>query len=191
MSPEQETILTIFAAAVTLAILLQSIAVVLIYLSVKTISRRFDALSGEIMKHADAFSAKADEVIGAAKEALAEAKAVAEATKLVRENLTSTADLVHKRAIELDRMVETRVADVDSFLQESTEFARRQLSGMKDVIDRSSVRIDETFDLVHKGILTPLNELNAIVMGLKVALDVLFRRRRPANRIHQDEEMFI
>jgi hypothetical protein len=122
---------------------------------------------------------------------LASAKAVAEATKSVRENLTSTTGLVHKRAVALDGIVEKRVADVDSFLQESTDFARDQLSRMQDVIDRSSGRIDETFDLLHKGILTPLNELNAIVTGLRVGLDVLFRRRSPSTRIHQDEEMFI
>lgn len=179
-----ETILTVFAAVLTLAVLMQAIALVGIYLSVKTISRKFDAMSEEIKKQVKSISAKADEVF-------ASAKAVTEATKSVRENLTSTSDLVHKRVAELDKIVGERVADVDSFLQESTDLARNQLSHLQDVIDRSSQRIDETFDMVHKGILGPLSELNAIVTGLRVGLDVLFRRKRPSTRIHQDEEMFI
>jgi methyl-accepting chemotaxis protein len=191
MSESQETILTIFAAVVTMAMLAQGITTVLVYLSVRNISRRFDELSEEIRERAAALEGKADQIFAAAQEALGEVNSVAEATRQVRENLTSTADLVHKRAVALDGIVERRVADVDSFLQETTEFARGQLSRMENVIDRSAERIDETFDIVHKGILTPLNELNAIVMGLKVGLDVLLRRRRPSTKIHQDEEMFI
>lgn len=187
----QESLLTIFIGLVAFAFVLQSFAFLGMFFSVRKISRRFDELSKKLEKQVETLSGKADEALAAAQEALAEAKAWANSTKQVRENLTSVTGLMQKRAVELDKVVETRVADLDSFLQESTEFARGQLSRMEGVIDRSADRIDETFDIVHKGILTPLTELNAIVMGLKVGLDVLFRRRRPSTKIHQDEEMFI
>lgn len=180
----QETLLLVFTGVVALAILIQSLALLGVFMWVRNISRRFDSLSVELLEHINSISKKADEV-------LASAKDVSEATRTIRENLTTTSAIVHQRAEALNATIQKRVADLDSFLEETTSIARTEIAKVQGVVDSASRRVDETFDLLHNGIVAPLTEINAIAAGLRTAFDVFFRRRSPSARIHQDEEMFI
>jgi hypothetical protein len=184
MSEAQETLLLVFTGVVALAILIQSLALLGIFISVRKISRRFEKLSEDLLTHVHSISNKADDVLAAA-------KAVTEASKVIRENLTATSSIIHQKATDLSTTVQKRVTNLDEFLNETTEIARAEIAKFQGVVENTSRRLDDTFNLLHHGIVAPLSELNAIATGLRTAFDVFFRKRDPSARIHQDEEMFI
>ena len=169
-----ESLLTVFAGIVTVALLLQSLAFVGLYRSVRSLASRLDKLSDDLTSHANDLGRKADDLMSTVKQ-------LAEGLKSIEEKVNDTMAIVHNRVVELDR-----------FLGDATDTARLQVLRLQDVVATAARRAEETCDILQSSILAPVGEVNAIVRGARVALDVLLRRRKLRARLsHQDEEMFI
>ncbi len=54
-------------------------------------------------------------------------------------------------------------------------------------------RVESTADSVQKGVLGPIQEMSAVVKGVRSGLEFLFTRRRVTNvsEATQDEQLFI
>jgi|WetSurMetagenome_2_1015567.scaffolds.fasta_scaffold07734_3 hypothetical protein len=170
----QETLLTVFTGIVAVALLLQSLAFVGIYKSVRSIASRLDKLSGDLTANANALSRKADDLMSTV-------KLLAEGFRSIQEKVSETVVVVHNRIVDLDK-----------FLGETTNTARLQVLRIHDVVDTAARRVEETCNVLQSSVLAPVNEMNAIARGIRAGLDFLLRRRKmPAGLSHQDEEMFI
>jgi uncharacterized protein YoxC len=170
----QETLLTVFTGIVAVALLLQSLAFVGIYRSVRSIASRLDKLSNDLTAHANVLGRKADDLMSTV-------KLLTEGIKSIQEKVNETVVVVHNRIVE-----------VDKFLGETTKTARLQVLRIQDVVDTAARRVEETCNVLQNSVLTPVNEMNAIARGVRVGLDFLLRRRKTrAGLSHQDEEMFI
>ena len=167
-------LIAIFTGIAALALLFQSIAFLAISRSMRNMSARVDRLGGELSKSIGTLSGKADEL-------LTIIKGVAEKIHVLENNLTATTAVIQKRVVELD-----------SFLEETTDTARLQVLRIQAVVENISSKVEETFDLLHQSVLAPANEITAIIRGIRVGLDFLQRhRKQPARTSHQDDEMFI
>ena len=114
------------------------------------------------------------------------------AVKKTGKTTTKKAEGISERLNAATSVVSNRVKDLDSFVEDTTDAARLQVAKIQDLVETSSVRITETFDMVQKGIVAPVNELTALIRGLKVGLGFFFRGRKdPSSQSHHDEEMFI
>jgi len=89
---------------------------------------------------------------------------------------------------------------VDDFLEETTDTARTEVERIRDRVEAATNRAEEMLEIIHDGILAPINEITAITRGIRAGFDFLFRRRRKPSRdvpqsevVEQgdDEEMFI
>jgi len=169
-----DTLLLVFTGIVAVSLLLQSLALVGIYRSIRSLSSRIEVVSLNLVKNVDAISVKVNQL-------LASIKGMVDGMHSLQENLISTSTIVQKR-----------VAELDSFLAEITDVARLQVLRIQDVVVTASRRVEETIDVLHTSVLAPVTEVNAIVRGVKVGLDVLLRKRKsPSSSSRQDEEMFI
>jgi hypothetical protein len=169
-----DTLLTVFTGVVAVALLMQSIAFVGIYKSVRQLAARMDGLSKNLLKNIDSLSARADALMSTIKD-------IGEGLKSMQGSLADSTAIVCKR-----------VAELDAFLGETTNTARLEILRIQDVIDTALRRVEETFDLLHNSVRAPVNEVNAVIRGIRVGLDVLFRRGKgPSSPSSQDEEMFI
>jgi hypothetical protein len=169
-----DTLLMIFTGVLAVAVLIQSIVLCLIYKSVRQLTVRMDDLGHDLLKNAEMVSEKVNE-------GLTIVKGVAQDLKPITEKLTDTTEII-----------QNRVKDIDAFLEEITSSARVEILRVQETFRDSSRRIQETIELLRNGILTPLNEINAISRALRVAIDVLFRRRKgPSGSSGMDDEMFI
>ncbi len=169
-----EILIAVFTGIVAVSLLLQSLAFWGIHRSIRDISSRMDSLSADLLKTVDTLSGRMDEL-------LTTVKAFTEKFNTMQKNITATTEIVQKR-----------VADFDSFLGETADAARLQVARIQQTVDNASRRVEETFDLLHDRVLTPVHEVSAIITGIRVGLDVLTRRRkRPVNPSQLDEEMFI
>jgi len=167
-----DTLLMVFTGVLTFAVIIQTLLFFGIYKGIRRIGSQLDGLGSDLRRDIGLICAKIDE-------GLTSIKAVADGLKPIREKLAQTTDIVHNR-----------VSEIDHFLAETTSTVRLEVLRIRDIIQSASQKAEETLDLLHKRIAAPLNEISAINRGVRVALDVLFRRRRTLSG-SQDEEMFI
>jgi hypothetical protein len=170
----QDKLLMVFTGVLAVAVLIQSLLFFGMYKSIRRMTVWMDGMGKDLLRNIEAVSAKVNEGV-------ATIKGVAEGLEPVREKLADTTDIVYRRVRELD-----------VFLGEATDTARLEILRIQDTIHTASNRAQETIELLHGTILAPLNEINALTRALRVAMDVLFRRRRGSSGATvQDEEMFI
>jgi hypothetical protein len=168
-----DTLLMIFIGVLALAVVIQTILFWGMYKTIRQLSSYLDDIGKDLLRNVDLISAKADACLTAIKD-------VAEGLKPIREKLADTTNIIHRRVTELD-----------IFLEEVTSAARLQIFRIQDTIELASQKAEHTLDLLHRSIFAPLTEVSAITRGIRVALDVLFRRRKNPSRSAPDEEMFI
>jgi len=81
---------------------------------------------------------------------------------------------------------------VSEVLEDASLRTRRQLQNAEVVVEDALARAQETVELVHKGILTPIRGINGVAAGVRAALIFLMRGTRPSpDQVTVDEEMFI
>jgi hypothetical protein len=174
MTDTQAGYLIIFTGVLALAVLIQSVVFFLIYKTVRQLTVRVDILGKDLLRNVEVVSEKVNE-------GLVVVKDVAQDLKPITEKLADTTTIVHRR-----------VKEIDSLLEEITGSARLEMLRVQETFHDASRRIQETIDILRNSIVAPLNEINAISRAIRVAIDVLFRRRRgPSNLSGMDEEMFI
>jgi hypothetical protein len=90
--------------------------------------------------------------------------------------------------VSAKRQMET----VEELLGEASLRTRRQLEHAEILVDDALTRAQDTVELVHKGILTPIRGINGVAAGVRAALLFLMRGTRPSpDQVTVDEEMFI
>jgi hypothetical protein len=164
----------IFTGVLALAVLIQSVVFLLIYKTIRQLTARMDVLGKDLLRNVETVSEKVND-------GLAVVKGLALDLKPVTERLADTTEIVHKR-----------VKEIDSFLEEITGTARLEMLRVQETFHDVSRRIQDTIDILRNSIVAPLSEINAISRAIRVAVDVLFRRRRSlSDTAGMDEEMFI
>ncbi len=170
----QDVLLLIFTGVLAAAVLMQSLVFFGIYRSIRRMVTWMEGQSKDIIRNIDVISAKADA-------ALTTIKSVGEDLKPVTERLNTTTEIVYKR-----------VAALDVFLSDTTRTAQLEILRIQDRIESASQKVADTLEILHRSILAPVNEINAITRGISVGINMLFRRKKEfSSTSHQDEEMFI
>jgi hypothetical protein len=168
-----DTLLMIFTGVLAAAVLIQGIVFFLIYKSIRNLTVRMDILGNDLLRNAEVVTEKVNEGLTVIRD-------VARDLKPITEKLADATDIVHKRVI-----------DIDGFLEEITGSARLEILRVQETFHDASCRIQETIDILRNSIVAPINEINAISRAIRVAIDVLFRRRKGRSEAGLDEEMFI
>jgi hypothetical protein len=169
-----DTLLMIFTGVLAVAVLVQGIVLFFIYRSIRQLAIRMDSLGNDLLRNAEVVTEKVNEGLTVIKD-------VAQDLKPISEKLADTTEIVHKR-----------VKDIDGLLAEITSSARLEILRVQETFHDASCRIQETIDILRNSIVAPLNEINAISRAIRVAIDVLFGRRKgPSGTAGPDEEMFI
>ena len=169
-----DTLQTIFTGILAAGFLLQSICVLGLYRSFRKLAARTDSIGKDLLHKVEVISGKVDEAVTTIKE-------IGKGVKPITGKLSDTTDIIHRR-----------VTEVDAFLAETTTTARMEILKVQARIDSFARKAEEMLESLQNSILAPINEINAIARGIRVGLDVLFRRRRyPATTSPHDEEMFI
>lgn len=116
--------------------------------------------------------------------------------------LTAARSLVENTHKELDRIsgtlqalsdsTRTQIVKVDQVMSEASDRARLQVIRVDQLVADTLDRMERFVDQVEKGLVRPVRELQAVLYGIRAAVDYLFgRRRRSPERATQDEELFI
>jgi hypothetical protein len=95
---------------------------------------------------------------------------------------------------ESSTMVRNQLARVDVTLADALDRTRLQVIRADELLNRTMDKVEETSEIVHKTVISPLRQvnglMNAISTGVEVFLGQKSRHRKNGTCVPQDE-MFI
>jgi methyl-accepting chemotaxis protein len=164
--------LTIFIAVTSAAVVLQACVLLGMYFAMRKTSAKIEALSEE-----------------------------------VRTKVVPTAEIAYSMLVDLRPKVESVIADVsqstamvrtqlgrlDATVSDVVDRARLQVIRADDMLSRTLDKVEQTTDMVHSSVVSPIRQVAGMIQGLTAGLEYLVgarRRRRNGAAVPQDE-MFI
>jgi methyl-accepting chemotaxis protein len=164
--------LTLFIALTTAAVVIQAGILVALYLSVRKSSARLETLAAE-----------------------------------VKTKVLPTAEVAHSMLVELRPKIETIVDNIseastmvraqmerlDATVNDVIDRTRLQVIRADELLNRTIDRVEETTEMVHKTVVSPIRQLTGLLQGVSAGLEFLIgrkRRQRQGAGMPQDE-MFI
>lgn len=167
-----ETRFTILLIELGVALALEIGILVAILMVVKKGTARMEALADEVQKRAIP--------------TLEAAQAVVETTRPRMEEIAG--NLAASSAILRQQMER-----LDNTVNDVVDRARLQVIRADEIVTRTMDRVEETTDMVHHTVVSPVRQLSALVHGVTTGLNVLFGdRRRSRERVGvPQDEMFI
>jgi len=169
--------LNVFVALTGIAVLLQAGLLAAMYVAMRKSSQRMEALATEVKA----------KVLPTVEQARAMLTDIRPRLQVIAANLEETTSMVRGQV----QRSEAAVNDV-------VDRARLQVIRADELLTRTMDRVEQTSDMVHKTVVSPVRQLSGLVQGITVGLEFLFGSRsrrngggREERRPVPQDEMFI
>ena len=168
----QNTGLTVALILVAIAVLMQASAMLGIWLAIRKIPGQIESVRTDVKQRLEPLAQSAVEIVNSSREPLQ----------------TITTNLA-----DISRILRERTTDADEVAGELLEKSRSQIVRVDRMVNDLVERVESTADSVQKGVLGPIQEVSAVVRGVRSGIEFLFSRRRVTNvsEATQDEQLFI
>ena len=162
-----DTSMTIFIGILALAVLMQSVLLLLVFLYVR---KAGESLLPAIRK----ISEKAETV-------LEKVSAIADDIRPITRTMADSADIVHGR-----------ITEIDGFLGEVMEKSRQEIVDIQETLHDITQHTREAINTLSDNVLMPINRINAITKAVKAAANVFFHRRdkTASDASQQDDNVY-
>ena len=164
--------LSIFVGVTAAAVVIQAGILVALFVAVKKSTSRMEALATEV-------KTKVMPTVDTAQSMLVEWR--------------PKIDNIASNVSETTTVVRGQVERLDATVTDIVDRTRLQVIRADELLNRTMDRIEETSDVVHRTVVSPVRQLSGIIQGLTAGLEFLLggeRRRRHDVSVPQDE-MFI
>jgi hypothetical protein len=168
-----DNLLKFFIAATTLAVVIQTVILIALFVAVRRSTSKMEVLAEQVR-------GRAFQAIDNVQNFLAEAR-----PKI--DNITSNVS-------ESSTLVRNQLARFDATLNDVLDRTRLQVIRADELLSRTMDRVEETSDVVHKTVMSPLRQVNGLMAAVSTGVDVFLghRRRSPKNGMGvPQDEMFI
>jgi hypothetical protein len=171
-----ENLTPLFIALTGAAVLLQAGLLAAMYLAMRKSSARLDAIATEV-------KGKALPTLELAQSMLTE---VRPRLLVITENLE-----------EATTMMRDQVERVDATVSDVVDRARLQVIRADELLGRTLDKVEQTSDLVHRTVVSPVRQMSGLVQGLTAGIEFFLGRSRrngggrEARRPVPQDEMFI
>lgn len=164
--------LIIFVVVAALALFLQSLAMVGLYFSIRQLYGFLTKMEGETRERLDKLSDNLSDIVVSAREPL--------------KNITSN-------IVEISTLLRARTEQIDGVIADLTDRTRLQVIRLDQMVTGMVERAEHTAAAVEQNVVAPVQEVAAVMKGVRRGLEFLFARRRAASATEavQDEQMFI
>lgn len=169
---ENANLLIAFIAVTAAAAVVQACMLIGMYLAMRKSSARMEALATEV-------KGKVLPTVEAAHSMLLDLRPKVES---IIENTTQTST-----------MVRAQMQRIDATLNDAIDRARLQVIRADELINRTMDRVEETTDIVHRTVTSPVRKLSGVFQGVSAGVEYFLgskRRNRQGVSVPQDE-MFI
>ena len=168
---------SVFIALTGLAVALQAGVLLAMYLAMRKSSASMEALAVEVKT-----------------KALPTLETVQEILTELRPKLTVIAD----NLTETTHSVRSQVERMDATVNDVVDRARLQIIRGDELLTRTLDRVEETSDIVHNTVVSPVRQFAGLIQGVTAGIEFLFGNRgrrnggsREARRPVPQDEMFI
>ena len=167
----------VFIALTGLAVLLQAGVLVAIYVAIRKSSTRMEALAAEVKGKVLPTVERAEDILTDIRPKL----------QVITENLQESTILLRDQ-----------VQRADATVKDAMDRGRLQIIRADELLTRTLDRVEQTSDMVHNTVISPVRRLSGLVQGLTAGLEFFFGGRGRRNGGSRDErrpvpqdEMFI
>jgi hypothetical protein len=169
---EQNTALNIAIILVAVAVLLQAASMLGIWLTIRKIPGQIESVRADVKQRLEPLSQSVLEIVNNSREPL--------------RNITGN-------LAEISQTLRDRTANVDAMVADLVDKSRLQIIRVDQLVSDLVVKVETTAEAVQRGVLAPLQEVSAVIKGVRSGLEFLFTRRRVTNvsEATQDEQLFI
>ncbi|MGO9405044.1 MAG: hypothetical protein ACLPVW_16395 [Terriglobales bacterium] len=168
-----DNLLRIFIAVTASAVVLQMLILFGLYLAIRKSTAKMEALATEV-------TSKALPTMETVQSMLVE----------IRPKL----DVMTVNLSESSTLVRNQLARIDATLTDALDRTRLQVIRADELLNRTMDKVEETSEVVHKTVISPLRQVNGLMSAISTGVEVFLgqRRRQPKNGagVPQDE-MFI
>src|SRR5215469_7301306 len=169
--------MSIFVALTGIAVLLQAGVLLAIYLAMRKSTQHLEELAGDV-------KTKVMPTVTQAQEMLADLRPKIET---IVGNFRDTTTVLR-----------SEVQRVDAAVNDVIDRARLQVIRADELLGRTMDRVEQTSEMVHKTVVSPIKQISGLVQGITVGLEFLFGGRNRRNGGGREErrpvpqdEMFI
>jgi methyl-accepting chemotaxis protein len=164
--------LSVVLVLVAVAVLMQAGAMVGIWLAIKKINGEVAGIRADVKQRLDPLAQNVNELLSGSREPV--------------RNITAN-------LAEISRIMRDRATHVDSMVAELVDKSRLQVARVDQMMGDLVEKVETTADTMQRNVLAPLNEVSAVIKGVRSGLEFLFSRRRSTSITDapQDEQLFI
>jgi len=168
-----DNLLRIFIAVTTFAVVIQAGILVGLYLAVRKSTAKMDALASEVKS---------------------KALPTMETVQSLLVEMRPKIDVMTTNLSESSTLVRNQLGRLDATLTDALDRARLQVIRADELLNRTMDKVEETSEVVHKTVISPLRQVNGLMAAISTGVEVFLgqKRRHPKNGagVPQDE-MFI
>ena len=168
-----DNLLRIFIAVTTFAVVVQAGILVGLYLSVRKSSAKMEALATEVTS---------------------KALPTMETVQNILVELRPRIEVMSVNFAESSTLVRNQLARIDATLTDALDRTRLQVIRADELLNRTMDRVEETSEVVHKTVISPLRQVNGLMAAISTGVEVFLgqkrRHRKNGAGVPQDE-MFI
>lgn len=167
-----ETVMAVFVIVAAVAIIIQAGVLFGIFQAMRDIQKDLEGTRADMKQRFDPLLQSVTELVNETREPL----------RNISVNLS-----------EMTRTLRDRADQVDSVLADLADRTRLQIIRFDQLVTDLVQRVEQTADVVQRNVLMPVQEVSAVVKGVRSGLEFfLSRRRNPrAAEATSDEQLFI
>jgi methyl-accepting chemotaxis protein len=172
-----ENLTTVFIAITGAAVILQAGLLAAMYLAMRKTSTRLESLAEEV-------KTKVLPTVDSAQSLLAE--------------LRPKLQVIIENVAETTTTVRGQIQRVDATVDDVVDRARLQVIRADDLLSRTLDKVEETSEIVHKTVVSPVRHVSGLVRGVTAGIEFLVAGRAHKNGGNRDprrpvpqDEMFI
>jgi len=169
--------MSLFVALTGIAVLLQAGVLLAMYIAMRKSSQRMEELAADVKTKV--------------------MPTVVEAQSMIT-TLRPKIEIMVENFSETSTTLRSEVQRVDATVNDAIDRARLQIIRADELLSRTLDRVEQTSDMVHNTVISPVKQLSGLVQGITVALEFLFSSRNRRNGGSREErrpvpqdEMFI
>ncbi|HTT20442.1 MAG TPA: hypothetical protein VMG82_15945 [Candidatus Sulfotelmatobacter sp.] len=168
--------MSVFVALTGIAVLLQASVLLAMYLAMRKSTQELHELANDVKTKLMPTVMQAQEMI-----------------TILRPRVEAIVDDV----AESTGTLRSEIKRVDATVNDMIDRARLQIIRGDELLSRTLDRVEQTSDMVHKTVVSPVKQISGLVQGITVGLEFLFsgRNRRNGGREERrpvpQDEMFI
>jgi hypothetical protein len=171
MNMENSNLLIFFVALTAIAFLIQAGMLVGMYLAMRKTGARMEALADEVKT---------------------KLLPTAETAQAMMIDLRPKIENILTNASDSSSLIRAQMQRMDAVLNDILDRTRLQVIRADELLTRTIDRVENTTEMVHKTVVSPVRQISGLVQGVTTGLEFLIggKRNRDGSRVAQDE-MFI